>query len=171
MTPLTVDPPRPLRAEHELHLFQCGEPALDDWLRKRALRNEADGASRTYVVCERGGLRVVAYYSLATGAAIRDSAPGGVRRNMPDPIPVMVLGRLAVDRIAAGQGVGRGLVRDAIFRTLQAADIAGIRALLVHALSPSAGEFYRRCGFEPSPIDSLTLMLRLSDARKVVAAL
>jgi len=149
--------------------FSSGEASLDDWLRKRALRNEAEGASRTYVVCEQGSNRVVAYYALATGAVLREAAPGTVRRNMPEPIPVMVLGRLAVDERFQKRGLGRALVRDAILRTLQAGDIAGIRAILVHALSDSARVFYLHCGFEPSPIDSLTLMLRLSDARLALA--
>ena len=154
-------PPCPIRGDHDLAAFHCGEPSLNDWLRKHALRNEATGASRTYVLHPADSLAVVGFYSLATGAVIRAGAPGGIRRNMPDPIPVMVLGRLAVARECQGQGLGRALVRDAILRTLQAAAIAGIRALLVHALSPQASEFYQSCGFEPAPIDPLVLMLRL----------
>jgi predicted N-acetyltransferase YhbS len=170
MTPRAVDPPEPLRPDHDLVGFDSGEVSLDEWLRKRALRNEGEGASRTYVVCESGTHRVVAYYALATGAVLREAAPGSVRRNMPEPIPVMVLGRLAVDRSCQSQGLGRALVREAILRTLQAADIAGIRAILVHALSEQARAFYLGCGFEASPIDSLTLMLRLSDARLLIAS-
>ena len=112
---LTV--PQKLRADHELLQFNCGEPTLDDWLRRRALQNEERGASRTYVVCR--DLRVVAYYALAVGAVAHAGAPGRVRRNMPEPIPVMIIGRLAVDREFHGNGLGQGLLRDAVLRTLQ----------------------------------------------------
>lgn len=156
-------PPERLTAAHVVCDFESGSPQLDDWLRRRALRNEAEGASRTYVVCQ--ATRVLAFYSLANGAVLQHQAPGRVRRNMPDPIPVMVLGRLAVDRGFQGRGLGRALVRDAVLRTLQAADIAGIRALLVHAKDEAARTFYERSGFLPSPIDPLTLMLPLRAAR------
>jgi GNAT superfamily N-acetyltransferase len=165
--PPNVGPPEAIRANHDFAAFDSGEPVLDNWLRKRALANEADGASRTYVVCEAGTSRVLAYYSLATGAVQREATPGRVRRNMPEPIPVIVLGRLAVDRRMQGRGVGRALLRDAILRTLEAAQIAGIRAILVHALSDKAREFYENSGFQASPIDSQMLMLRLADARAI----
>lgn len=159
-------PPERLTSHHDLDAFDSGSPPLDDWLRRRALRNEADGASRTYVVCR--GARVIGFYSLANGAVLQSLAPGRVRRNMPDPIPVMVLGRLAVDRRFQSQGVGQGLLRDAILRTLQAAVIAGIRAILVHAKDEPARAFYERSGFLASPVDPLTLFLPLRDARAVV---
>jgi GNAT superfamily N-acetyltransferase len=161
-SPLT--PPENLRDDHDLSLFDCGERALDDWLRRRALHNEESGASRTYVVCV--GLRVVAYYALAVGAVAHAGAPGRVRRNMPDPVPVMIIGRLAVDREFHGHGLGQGLLRDAVLRTLQAADIAGIRAILVHAISSDAQRFYERHGFVRSPIDPMTLMITLADVEK-----
>ncbi len=164
MGAVTPQPPRPLRADHDLSGFECGAPVLDEWLRNRAARNEGSGASRTYVVCE--GARVLAYYSLATGSVEHSHAPGRVRRNMPDPIPVMIIGRLAVDMSVQGQGIGRGLLKDAILRTLKAAQIAGIRAILVHALDETAVAFYRNNGFLDSPIDSLTLLLPLELARK-----
>ena len=169
MTPHANDRPRRLQAperltsEHAVDDFDSGTPALDDWLKRRALRNEAEGASRTYVICQR--TRVVAFYCLANGAVLQAGAPGRVRRNMPDPIPVMVLGRLAVDRQFQGHGLGKALLRDAVLRTLQAADLAGIRAILVHAKDEKARAFYERCGFLPSPIDPLTLLLPLKDAR------
>jgi GNAT superfamily N-acetyltransferase len=162
-------PPEPITEKHDLSAFDCGEPALDDWLRRRALRNEISGGSRSYVVCNDPGQRVVAYYSLAAGAAAHAAAPGRVRRNMPDPIPVMILGRLAVDRAFQGCGLGRGMLRDAILRTIQAASIAGIRAILVHALSDDARQFYQRCGFRPSPIDPMTLMLTVAEAESALA--
>ena len=154
--------PERLRRDHDLSSFVSGVLVLDEWLKRRALRNEDSGASRTYVVCAAG--RVVGYYALATGAESLAAAPGRVRRNMPDPVPVMVLGRLAVDRTYQGRGIGRSLLRDAVLRTLQAAEIAGIRALLVHAISEDARRFYERHGFQPSPIDRMTLLLALTDA-------
>lgn len=135
---------------------------LNDWLKRRALKNEAQGASRTYVLC--AGEVVIAYYCLANGAVAQITATGGVRRNMPDPIPVMVIGRLAVDRHWQGEGIGRALLRDAILRTLQAAEIAGIRAILVHGISEEAKEFYEKCGFTASGIDPMTLMVTVKDA-------
>jgi GNAT superfamily N-acetyltransferase len=156
-------PPERLTTAHAIQDFDSGSPPLDDWLRRRALRNEAEGASRTYVLCR--GEQVVAYYCLATGAILQAEAPGRVRRNMPNPIPVVVLGRLAVDRRFQGRGLGKALLRDATLRTLQAADIAGIRALLVHAKDERGQAFYARSGFLPSPLDPFTLMLPLKDAR------
>lgn len=158
--------PERLNPAHELADFDSGSPQLDHWLRRRALHNDAEGASRTYVVCQ--GARVVAFYSLASGAVLHAGSPGRVRRNMPDPIPVMVLARLAVDRRFQKRGLGRALLRDALLRTLQAAEIAGIRAILVHAKDESAKAFYERSGFLASPIDPLTLMLPLKDARAVL---
>ena len=160
-------PPERLTSAHEFDDFDSGSPRLDDWLRRRASRNEAEGASRTYVVCQ--GTRVAAFYCLANGAVLHGGAPGRVRRNMPDPIPVMVLGRLAVDRRFQKRGLGRALLRDAVLRTLQAAEIAGVRALLVHAQDEPARVFYQRSGFLASPVDPLTLMLPLKDARAAIA--
>ena len=161
--------PQKLRADHELLQFNCGEPTLDDWLRRRALQNEERGASRTYVVCT--DLRVVAYYALAVGAVAHAGAPGRVRRNMPEPIPVMIIGRLAVDREFHGHGLGQGLLRDAVLRTLQAADIAGIGAILVHAISADARRFYEKHGFVRSPIDPMMLMITIADPAAELASL
>ncbi|MFZ3012756.1 MAG: GNAT family N-acetyltransferase [Nitrospira sp.] len=161
-----ISAPEKLLAEHDLADFDSGEPALDDWLRRRALANEERGSSRTYVVCV--GKRVVGYYSLAVGAAAHVDAPGRVKRNMPDPVPVMVLGRLAVDRDFQGRGIGSGLLRDAVLRTMQAAEIAGIRAILVHALSDAAKHFYQRHGFIASPIDPMTVMITVAEAVKTL---
>lgn len=160
--------PEKLRADHDLSLFDCGEPALDDWLRRRALQNEESGASRTYVV--RAGKRVVGYYALAVGSVAHGEAPGRVRRNMPDPVPVVILGRLAVDRSYHGRNLGAGLLRDAVLRTLQAADIAGIRALLVHAISDRAKQFYEKWGFVVSPVDPMTLMITVAEAARTLVA-
>jgi GNAT superfamily N-acetyltransferase len=155
-------PPEKLQPEHDVSEFECGEPVLNDWLRRRALQNQQSGASSTYVVLDK--TRVVGYYSLAAGSVARETAPGRVRRNVPDPIPVVVLGRFGVDRDFQGQGLGRALLRDAIVRTLQAADIIGVRAILVHALSDQAKRFYEDCGFTPSPINPLTLMITVPEA-------
>ncbi len=158
--------PEKLSASHDLSQFQCGEPTLDDWLRKRALQNEESGASRTYVVCLEG--RVAGYYALAAGAVAHIEATGRVRRNMPDPVPVMVIGRLAIDQSMQAQGIGPALLRDAVLRTLQAAEIAGIRAILVHAISDRAKRFYERWGFVSSPAEPMTLMITVAEARKAI---
>ena len=154
--------PTPLLATHVTDEFDCGEPVLNDWLRKRALKNENSGASRTFVVCQDNN--VIGYYVLATGSVMHQHAPSKVRRNMPEPIPVMILGRLAVSKHMQSAGLGRGLLKDAILRTLGVSRQAGIRALLVHALSDSAHKFYRQCGFVESPIDTMVLMITLKDA-------
>jgi len=161
-----IGPPERLSTAHDLSQFDCGEPALDEWLRKRAQQNDESGASRTYVVCVRK--QVVGYYALAVGAVAHVAAPGRIRRNMPDPVPVMVIGRLAVDRTMQGQAIGPALLRDAVLRTLQAAEIAGIRAILVHAISERAKAFYIRSGFMQSPIEPMTLMITLEEARRAL---
>ncbi len=161
-----ISPPGKLSAVHNLSDFDSGEPVLDDWLRRRALHNEASGASRTYVVCI--GKTVVGYYTLAVGAVAHAEAPGRVRRNMPDPLPVMVIGRLAVDKSLQRRSIGKGLLRDAVLRTVQASEIAGIRAILVHAISEPAKRFYEGCGFIASPIDPLTVVLTVAEAKKIL---
>lgn len=153
--------PAPLTAAHHVADFECGEATLDQWLKTRALRNEGRGASRTYVVC--ADHQVVAYYCLATGSVSSELAPGRIRRNMPDPIPVMVLGRLAVDLAWQRHSLGKALLRDAILRTIQVSEIVGVKALLVHALSDPAVRFYEANGFYPSPTNPRTLFLPLSE--------
>ena len=159
-----IGPPAKLSAEHDLSEFDSGEPALDDWLRRRAFQNEESGASRTYVVCV--GTRVVGYYTLAVGAVAHEQGPGRIRRNMPDPVPAMILGRLAVDKSQQGRGIGTGMLRDGVLRTVQAAGIAGIRAILVHAISEPAKRFYERHGFVSSPIDPMTVMITVAVAAR-----
>lgn len=155
-------PPEKLNSSHQIESFDSGNSQLDDWLKRRALKNELEGASRTYVLC--AGEIVVAYYCLANGAVAQTTATGKVRRNMPDPIPVMIIGRLAVAQQWHGMGIGRALLRDAVLRTLQAAEIAGIRAILVHAISEDAKQFYEKCGFTASPIEPMILMVKVDDA-------
>jgi GNAT superfamily N-acetyltransferase len=161
-------PPERLTATHSVTDFDCGEASLNEWLIRRALRNELSGASRTYVVHVDN--RVVGYYCLANGAIDRDDAPKSLQRNMPSPIPVMVLGRLAMDRGHQGQRLGQALLRDAILRTLQASEIAGIKALLVHAISEDAKRFYVRHGFVESPFAAMTLCLALDSVRQALVS-
>ena len=152
-----------LHAQHQTDQFSCGVASLDAWLKRRALKNQIQGASRTYVACQ--GDRVLAYYAIASGAVTCNEATGRLRRNMPDPIPVVVLGRLGVDSSLHGQGLGRSLVRDAALRILQAADVIGIRGMTVQALSDDARIFYEHMGFEPSPLDPNLLMMTLADLK------
>lgn len=154
--------PEPLHAGHILTSFCCGVDSMDNWLKQRAMKNQVTGASRTFVCCGSDS-KVLAYYSLASSAVTTNTAPGCFRHNMPDPIPVVVLGRLAVDKSLHGQGVGRALVRDAGSRVIQVAETIGIRGMLVHALTDEAREFYLRVGFEPSPMDPMMLMVTLND--------
>lgn len=160
---MNLTAPEPLAAHHDTTAFVCGVESLDHWLKQRALKNQATGASRTFVACDEN--RVVAYYALASSAVATEVATGRLRRNMPDPIPVVVLGRLAVDQSLQGSGMGRALVRDACLRVIAAADAIGIRGMIVHALSASAQTFYERVGFEPSPLDPMTLMATIADLR------
>lgn len=163
-----VTAPTRLLPEYELDAFDCGNVDLNEWLHRRARTNEAQGASRTYVVCN--GQQVVAYYCLAVGSVEQNVAVGRVKRNMPNPIPVMIIGRLAVDRSLHGQGFGRGLLKDAVLRTVAASEIAGIRAILVHAISDEAKAFYEKHGFRPSPVHPMTLMMTIQDATANCAA-
>ena len=167
MSAAPISTPAHLEERHDCASFDCGQPALNDWLRQQALKNEARGASRTYVVCVEQ--RVVGYYALATGAVARAAATGKVRRQMPEPIPVMVIGRLAVDVRHQGQGLGHGLLRDALLRTLQVAGQTGIRAVLLHAMTADAKTFYQRAGFHESPVDPLLLMITMDDVEKALA--
>ncbi|HYW42829.1 MAG TPA: GNAT family N-acetyltransferase [Bryobacteraceae bacterium] len=145
------------------HQIDDCEPALDDWLLRRARANQVSGASRTYVVCE--GKRVVGYYALASGAIAQVTAPGRFRRNMPDPVPVAVLARLAVDRRRQGRGLGRAMFRDAARRVAHAADTIGIRGIIVHAISEEARRFYVALGFDPCPREAMTMVVTLQDIR------
>lgn len=160
--------PRPIREDDDVSAFDCGEPSLDDYLRSRALANHVEGASRCYVICRDG--RVVGFYALASASVERRATAGAVRRNMPDPIPVILLSRLAVDRGEQNQGLGKHLLRDAIVRSVRAADLIGVRALLVHAINDRARSFYYDNGFDPSPTDPLHLVLLIREARRFVAS-
>jgi GNAT superfamily N-acetyltransferase len=156
--------PQPLTAHHSSTDFDCGDPSLNQWLKQRALANQATGATRTFVVCGAGG-EISAFVALASGAVAVNASPGRFRRNMPDPIPVVVLARLAVCKSQQRKGLARALLADAFERVLQASEQIGVRGILVHAASEAARAFYLHMGFEPSPLDPSTLMVRLSDVR------
>jgi GNAT superfamily N-acetyltransferase len=154
--------PAPLADNHQLGAFNSGVPALDDWLRRRARANQVSGASRSFVICADD--IVVGYYALASGVSAA-TAPSRFRRNMPEPIPVAVLGRLAVDQSYHGQGIGRALFRDSASRVMQAAEAIGIRGMLVDAISDEAKAFYLALGLSESPLEPMTLMVTLTDLR------
>jgi GNAT superfamily N-acetyltransferase len=160
---LMLTTPEPLASHHRIAAFTSGVASLDEWLQRRAAQNQTTGASRTFVVC--ADQEVVGYYALASSAVAPAATPGRFRRNMPDPIPVVVLGRLAVTRSHQGQGLGRAMFQDAARRAIYAAEAIGIRGLLVHALSEDARTFYLRLGLDESPLDPMILMVTLADLR------
>lgn len=157
--------PAPLAPDHDATRFDCGKPVLDNWLKSQAAKNEGR-ASRTFVVCEKN--RVAGYYCMSAGSVGRASAPKNLARNMPDPIPVLVIGRLAVDRDYQGAGIGAGLLKDALKRALAASKEIGARCVLVHAIDDDAVPFYLNYGFRPFPAGARTLYLPVQD---IVAAL
>ncbi|NDP40976.1 MAG: GNAT family N-acetyltransferase [Rhodoferax sp.] len=157
---LQLQAPEPLSAAHQLDDFDSGELVLDEWLKRRALANQLSGASRTFVVPDQNR-RVCGYYAMAAGAVAHQQATSAVRRNMPDPVPVMVLARLAVDLRAQGLKLGAGLLQDAFNRAVVVSHNTGVRALLVHALHDQAKQFYEHYGFQASPVDAMTLMLQV----------
>lgn len=158
--------PEPLTDAHLLINFSCGVPSLDRWLQQRALSNQISGATRTFVVCIDD--RAIGYYALASGGIGMRAAVGNFRRNMPDPIPVVILARLAIDRTCQGQGLGRALFRDAALRVVQAADTIGIRGMIVHAISAEVKDFYLALGFDVSPLEPMTLMVTVKDLRDLI---
>lgn len=163
-------PVKKLDASHEVDAFDCGKEPLNRFVQRHALVNQKAGSAQTWVVC-RGEQRVVGYYSLAVGAVEHAGAPGRVSKGLArHPIPVMLLARLAIDRSEQGKGLGKALLRDALLRTVQAADIAGIRALLVHAKDDEARAWYERFDFEPSPSDPYHLFLLMKDLRAILGA-
>lgn len=157
MADVRLSPPELLAGGHDLSQFHSGVDSLDDWLRRRARSNQISGASRTYVLCN--DQQVVGYYCLSSGALAASAAPGPIRRNMPDPIPMAILGRLAIDLSWQGKGLGSALLQDAVLRVAHAAHILGIRGVLVHALSDDARAFYERYGFIGSPSNPMTLVM------------
>lgn len=159
--------PVPLSPRHDCSTLDCDHAGLAGWLRHRARNNEAAQGSRCFVVCE--GERVAGFYALAAGSVQRAAAPGAVRRNMPDPVPAIVLGRLAVDRAWQGQGLGADLLQDAVLRAVRASREIGARVLLCHAVDDRARRFYLHHGFVESPFDPLVVMLDLKQVESVLA--
>jgi GNAT superfamily N-acetyltransferase len=154
-----------LARDHELDRLDSGAPELDDWLRRFARVADASGTARTYVLTK--GKRVVGYYALTPGAVDRSELPARHAKGMPaHPIGVILLARLALDRSWQGQGYGRALVADAAIRTLQAAELVGARAMLVHARDQAAAAFYERLGSSPSPTDPLHLIVLIKDLNR-----
>ena len=166
MIPPELTPPVPITAAHEVADFESGETSLDEWLKRRALKNHAAGASRCFVLC--AGSTVIGYYSLSAGAISHEAAPKAMRRNMPDPLPVLLLGRLAIDKRYHNQGLGQSLLRDAMMRAVNVAGDAGVFAILVHALSAPARQFYLSRGFVESPLQSMTLLMTLATVRSIL---
>lgn len=163
---LNLTAPESLEHSHIIDDFASGEESLDHWLKTRAMQNQHSGASRTFVTCSDN--RVMGYYALSTGVITTSHAVGRFRRNMPTDIPVILLGRLAVDKNAKGMGIGRGLVKDAALRILQASGLVGIRGMVVYALSDDARRFYEHVGFVSSPLDPMMLMITLEDLRNAM---
>lgn len=158
---MNLHAPEPLSPDHKIHSFSCGESVLDEWLKRRALGNQTSGASRTFVVTN-AEREVMGYYALAAGAVTHQDATRSVRQNMPDPVPVMVLARLAVDSKAQGVKLGAALLQDALQRCVLVSQNTGVRAMLVHALNDRARQFYEHYGFKGSPVHPMTLMLKLN---------
>ncbi len=156
--------PVPLQASHDVTAFDCGVPALDNYLKKFALHNQQSQAARTYVATR--GECVVGYYTLAAASVRREETPARVAKGLAaHPVPVLLLARLAVDVNEKGQGLGTGLLKDALLRAVQAADVVGCRAVMVHAKDEQAAAFYRRFGFETSPSDPFCLFLLMKDVK------
>ncbi|POZ49600.1 GNAT family N-acetyltransferase [Methylovulum psychrotolerans] len=162
-----LTPPAPITVGLELSNFDSGEFSLNEWLKRRAFKNHAAGASRCFVVC--AGTEVIGYYSLSAGAVSHEAAPKAMRRNMPDPLPVLLLGRLAVDKRHHNRGIGQAILRDAMLRAVNVSGDAGVFALLVHALSDPAKQFYLSRGFVESPLQPMTLIMTLETVRSILA--
>lgn len=158
---INVTAPALLTEQHVLEPFDCGNEVLDDWLRRRAMKNQHLNASRTFVICLEGTLRVVGYYSIATGSVSHVDLGRSLRQNMPDPVPVVLLGRLAVDVCTQGHNFGKWLLNDAVIRVSNLADQVGIKAVMVHAINEQAKAFYEYFGFVESPVAANTLFYKI----------
>lgn len=163
---MAIGIPAPLNDGHRLDEFHCTSPDLSKWLIDRARNNHRAGGCRCFVVCD-DHQNAIGYYALAAGAVTHALVPGNVKRNMPDPIPGAVLGRLAVHADWTGQGIGRGLLKDAVQRTLRTSRQMGIRVLLCHAIDEQAKAFYLQHGFIESPTDAMTVMLSLAHLQEL----
>jgi ribosomal protein S18 acetylase RimI-like enzyme len=164
--PEALRAPEPLNDTHRIETFTSGASTLDGWLQRKARVNQLSGASRTYVVCR--GEQVVGFYALAAGSISHDHLPRKLKQNMPDPIPVIVLGRLAIDLTEQGNGLGRALLRDAVLRVSAAAREVGVAAILVHALNERAKAYYIGCGFAETAVEPMTLIVRIADIKALL---
>ena len=167
MIPRDLTPPSSITADQDLTSFDSGEPSLNEWLKRRAFKNHVTGASRCFILC--AGADVIGYYSLSAGAISHEAAPKAMRRNMPNPLPVLLLGRLAVDQRYHNQGIGQALLRDAMLRAVNVSSDAGVFALLVHAISDQAKQFYLSRGFVESPLQPMTLFMTIETVRSILA--
>ncbi|MHA3760524.1 GNAT family N-acetyltransferase [Yersinia enterocolitica] len=158
---MNVTAPELLAEDHVLQPFDCGNDILSDWLRRRAMKNQHINASRTFVICLEGTKRVVGYYSIATGSVGHADLGRSLRQNMPDPVPVILLGRLAVDVCTQGHSLGKWLLNDAVIRVSSLAEQVGIKAIMVHAINNQAKAFYEYFGFVQSPIIQNTLFFKI----------
>lgn len=164
---LPLNAPVLLSSSHEVETFDCGEEALNTYLKKFALINNQNSSSRTYVALRAN--RVVGYYTLTPGSVTKEQSPQRIGKGLANhPVPVIILARLAVDKTEQGAGLGKGLLQDALLKVIHAAEIIGGRALLIHAKNEQAKSFYERFGFESSPIDPFHLYLLLKDIRKTL---
>ena len=164
---IELSSPRPFTLDHDPSDFDSGESSLDGWLKKRAFKNQLSGASRCFVICKEK--KIIGYYTLSTGAISHEAAPKAMRRNMPDPLPVLLLGRLAIDRSYHNKGLGSALLRDAMLRAVSISHDAGVFAILVHALSDQAKQFYLSRGFVESFLQPMTLIMTLETIRLILA--
>lgn len=167
MIALDLTPPSPITVNQELANFDSGELSLNEWLKKRAFKNHAVGALRCFVLC--AGKDVIGYYSLSAGAISHEAAPKAMWRNMSNPLPVLLLGRLVVDKRYHNQGIGQALLRDAMLRAVNVSGDAGVFAILVHALSNQAKQFYLSRGFVESPLQPMTLIMTIETVRSILA--
>ena len=164
-------PPALITAGHLVESFDCGQESFNQYLKRFALTNTAAGTARTYVTTSSDETAVIGYYSLAAGSVEKSAVPGRVAKGVPNhPIPVVLLARLAIDQRFQGKGLGTALLKDALARTLAAANVVGARAILVHAKDEEAARFYSQFGFAPSPTDPLHLMLLIKDLRRTFQA-
>lgn len=165
---MTLKKPEPLNKDHNLTDFNCNYPELNEWLKKYAFQAKMSGSANTFIVSDNDF--VVGFYSLTIGQVDVDEASERIKKGMGKyPIPVVILARLAVLHTYQRRGIGKAMLKDAILKTLQIAEQGGVRALLVHAINEKAEVFYKRFGFEPSPIRENQLLFLLKDAKKVIA--
>jgi len=163
--------PRSITTGDSVAGFTCGEPSLDNWLTTRAIANERSGASRTFVSLDKESQVVAGYYCLAASSMRSEDAAGALKRNMPDPIPIILIGRLAVDERFGGRGLGASLLQDALMKSVEAAQLIGAHAVVVHALNVGAENFYTKFGFVAMPHATHVMYLLTADSRATVATI